>query len=329
MYTRNVVHTTTLKNLDAGVLHTSLCKVLPITPAQENGQETAPHLTTRNCATFNIKPIKVLLENKAIGYYDSQHLICYDVIGSGGSASVYAANWKNTSTVYAIKTFVSNEEVYLTHLADGHQNIIRLHGVTNLDKKEYSLVLECADGGTLKDHLRKNTIYWKNQLRFAKEIASAVLWLHDDKGIVHGDLHSNNILIHKDTIKLADFGLSFEKGKDRNNTGVYGVIPIGVLFWELSSYKSPFNGLDDDHITFKILNGVREEPVPNTNVKFIELYQKCWEQEPDERPNISQVNSVLNSIDSKSNNVSIVSGSEENGNDHSCQINLSKISQLY
>lgn len=75
-------------------------------------------------------------------------------------------------------------------MADGHQNIIRLHGVTNLDKKEYSLVLECADGGTLKDHLRKNTIYWKNQLRFAKEIASAVLWLHDDKGIVHGDLVS-------------------------------------------------------------------------------------------------------------------------------------------
>jgi serine/threonine protein kinase len=77
-------------------------------------------------------------------------------------------------------------------LADGHQNIIRLHGVTklDLDKKEYSLVLECADGGTLRDHLRNNTIEWNNQLRFAKEIASAILWLHDDKGIVHGDLVS-------------------------------------------------------------------------------------------------------------------------------------------
>jgi hypothetical protein len=51
---------------------------------------------------------------------------------------------------------------------------------------------------------------------------------------------------------------------------------MGVLFWELTSHKLPFEGLDGDHITFKILSGVREKPVPNTNIKFIGLYQsKC------------------------------------------------------
>jgi hypothetical protein len=50
------------------------------------------------------------------------------------------------------------------------------------------------------------------------------------------------------------------------------------------------------------------------------------EQEPDERPNISQVNSVLNSIDSENKNVSTVpysKGSEESKKQdsvHSCQI---------
>lgn len=58
-----------------------------------------------------------------------------------------------------------------------------------MDKKEYSLVIECADGGTLREHLRDNTIDWKNQIRFAKEIANAIFWLHDDL-IVHGDLVS-------------------------------------------------------------------------------------------------------------------------------------------
>ncbi|GBC07038.1 hypothetical protein RclHR1_00720047 [Rhizophagus clarus] len=292
------------------------------------------------------------LLNTTIDQYDFHDFTNYKTIGSGGSASVYVANWKNTSTIYAIKKSVDNKEVYLTNKANSHENIIQFRGVTKFeDGNKYSLVLEYVDGGTLGEYLRDNIIEWKNQLRFAKEITSAVLWLHDYKGIVHGDLHPNNILIHKGTIKLADFGRSCLKGSNCYNTEVWGVISyvdpkmldqttpytlneksdiysLGVLFWGLTSRSSPFNGLDDNLITVKILNGVREEPVPNTNVIFIGLYQKCWDQEPDKRPNISQVNSVLNSIDSENNNVSAVSypkGNEESKKTeivHSCQIDL-------
>jgi tRNA A-37 threonylcarbamoyl transferase component Bud32 len=58
-----------------------------------------------------------------------------------------------------------------------------------LDEEKYSLVLEYADGGTLEKYLRKNatTFKWEDQLNFAKEIAWAILWLHDNN-IIHGDL---------------------------------------------------------------------------------------------------------------------------------------------
>ncbi|CAB5359053.1 unnamed protein product [Rhizophagus irregularis] len=220
--------------------------------------------------------------------------------------------------MYAIKKSVNNKEVCLTFRANSHENIIQFRGVTKL-----------------KDEKKM----------FAKEIASAICWLHDTKKIVHGDLHPNNILVHKDAVKLADFGRSCLKGSGYYNTQVWGVVPyvdpkmlnqkipykineksdiysLGVIFWELTSRSSPFDGLEGDHITYKILSGVREEPVPNTNVKFIRLYQKCWEQEPDERPNIFEINESLSIIDSENDNVPTVpysKGSEESKK-HSCQI---------
>ncbi|PKY28966.1 kinase-like protein [Rhizophagus irregularis] len=299
--------------------------------------------------------IKELLDVRKIHYDPHDLKILPATIGFGGSASVYAAKWRDTSTIYAIKKFVENKEVYLTDMANSHENIIQFRGITKLeDGKKYSLVLEYADGGTLRGYLRNDTITfnWENQLKFAKEIASAILWLHDVREIIHGDLHPNNILIHKDTIKLADFGRSCLKGSDSNTAGAYGLIPymdpkffetnshrlteksdiysLGVLYWELTSRKSPFDfekksSVDHLSIITNILKFLREEPIENTNDKFVILYKKCWEHEPDNRPNILKVISELNCIDPENNNnVSTISKeseeSEKTANVYSCQI---------
>ncbi|CAB4408622.1 unnamed protein product [Rhizophagus irregularis] len=230
-------------------------------------------------------------------------------------------------------------EVNLMIIAS-HPNIIRFYGVTKLkdesDGINYSFVLEYADGGTLENHLKDNTkslIKWEIQFKFAKEITGAILWLHDNK-IIHGDLHPKNILIHQNTIKLSDFGCSRlrQQGKDSYlPTKPRGIIPyvdpkilnnikgydlneksdlysLGVIFWELTSCSSPFNyetRNDNAFIILKILGGEREKPIPNTNDKFIALYEKCWRQEPDERPDIHKVNSelikIIDSTDPKFN----------------------------
>jgi len=66
------------------------------------------------------------------------------------------------------------------------------------NKISYSLVLEYADSGTLRQYLKKkfinsiNTFEWKDQLKFAKEIASAISYLH------------HNEIIHRDLVSLID-----------------------------------------------------------------------------------------------------------------------------
>ena len=59
------------------------------------------------------------------------------------------------------------------------------------------------------------------------------------------------------------------------------IYSLGVLFWELTSCSSPFNfktTKDQEDIMLKILNGKREDPVPNTNGKFVTLYQSKYKK---------------------------------------------------
>ncbi len=55
--------------------------------------------------------------------------------------------------------------------------------------KKYLLVLEYADGGTLRNYLKKNfnNFTWNDKYNLAFQLAHAVSCLHDE-GIVHRDL---------------------------------------------------------------------------------------------------------------------------------------------
>ncbi|CAB5370780.1 unnamed protein product [Rhizophagus irregularis] len=213
--------------------------------------------------------IDVFLVDKIIYYYDSQEFNNFSKIGSGGFSAVHAAYWKNT-TKFAIKKFNESlssmeeiiNEINLMMIAS-HPNIIRFYGVTKLkdetDRINYSFVLEYADGGTLERHLRDNTktlIKWEIQFKFAREITGAILWLY----------HTWR-----------------SSSKKRINTSKYNKV---IRFW--------MN--DNTPIILRILSGEREKPIPNTNDKFVALYEKCWRQEPDERPDIHKVNSELDKI---------------------------------
>ena len=61
------------------------------------------------------------------------------------------------------------------------------------------------------------------------------------------------------------------------------IYSLGVLFWELTSGLSPFNyetkinsKISKNALMIEIFNGKRETPVPNTNVKFVKLYQSKY-----------------------------------------------------
>ncbi|CAB4490225.1 unnamed protein product [Rhizophagus irregularis] len=110
----------------------------------------------------------------------------------------------------------------------------------------------------------------------AYQLASAVSILHN-LGVIHRDLHSNNVLVHGNNVKLADFGLS-KKTDESVTSRRYGVIP----------YIDP-----------KKFASLRETPIQDTPEDYEKIYTDCWEFEPDDRPTIYNVVDRLEAISSK------------------------------
>jgi serine/threonine protein kinase len=174
--------------------------------------------------------------------------------------------------------------------------------------KKYLLVIEYAEGGTLRSYLNEKfaSLNWQDKYGLAFQLSSAIEYLHE-KEIIHEDLHSNSILMQHNSVKLADFGLSkhiksadqisfdtvpYDAPEGFNITGrslqdvdlsreykqieklkKSDVYSTGVLFWELSSGKIPF--ADKEYNIFlakEIAQGLREGIVEGTPKEYSNLY---------------------------------------------------------
>jgi hypothetical protein len=196
------------------------------------------------------------------------------------------------------------------------------------------IVQEWCDRGNLSKHCSK--LHQSGEgiveaLEIVKEVAGAGAYLHQ-RGIIHGDLTGNNVLIKTDisrkgyTCKICDFGLArvlegetceivteqlgtvthmppelfqLEQSEMKLTTKA-DIWAAGVILWQTLTGKSPFEGMSPAQVIVQVAAGRRLQLPADTPDSVREIFERCCATDPEKRPNFDELLDILvNAIESE------------------------------
>ena len=216
------------------------------------------------------------------------------------------------------------QEARMSHRIQ-HAHLIELFGILALPQRGLSLVLELAEGGSLRSVLSDNAgcpdIPWATRARWLAEVADGLQKLHSlvPNPIIHRDLKAANVLLSAADItravaKVCDFGVAkfMQTMRSRNSAGgsmagtlawkapetfqgrysaASDVFAFGIIAFEVLTRKYPFEGLDEPEIIEKTRARFEVQPgMLRFGISEEQQWQAWAEDHPlaDRRPDLSQ-----------------------------------------
>jgi serine/threonine protein kinase len=166
-----------------------------------------------------------------------------------------------------------------------HKRIVRCLGIT-----ERGLRMEFASQGRVTDYLSKGPST-KLRLRWCRQAAEAVAFLHS-KGVIHCDLHTNNLLLDDQlNALLSDFqgtfkdldGYAMESSRyflPREATSppneITDIFALGTLMYTIMVGVEPYPDLSDTEVEGRY----RRQKFPETdNIVCGRMILRCWSGE--------------------------------------------------
>ncbi|KAG0236350.1 Nuclear receptor sub 2 group C member 2 [Actinomortierella wolfii] len=255
--------------------------------------------------------------------------VCYNSHVPGRFGAIHTARWGEYDVEIRepfgdISTI--DKEVRLLTKLKACQKIQQLHGYTIEPSTSLPhLVLQHNEHGTLHSYLSNfhPHLSWADRYNLALDIALGLRYIHQ-KGYRHRHLHSASILIDENgSAFLSDFGsprdsqvlssreyyarwcyIAPERLIKTQTAAKYSpecdIYSLGMILWEISSGRPPFDSLGIQHngqlvnnVVQMVLAGEREEPVPGTDLVYQDLYTRCWSANPMERPMLDEIIDTL------------------------------------
>lgn len=242
-----------------------------------------------------------------------------ELIGVGGMADIYRARDIQEDRIVAVKilkTEYAGSEEFLRRFRNeskaiallSHPNIVKIYDVGFTDKVQF-IVMEYVDGITLSDYIeQQGVLKWRDAVHFTVQTLKALQHAHD-RGIVHRDIKSSNIMLLRDgTIKVMDFGIA-RFNRENNKTmsektigSVHYISPeqargdmtdersdiysVGVALYEMLTGKKPFDG--DTPVAIALMHMQTDPKKPSEVNETIpegleQIVLKAMQKEPNAR----------------------------------------------
>jgi Tol biopolymer transport system component/predicted Ser/Thr protein kinase len=237
-------------------------------------------------------------------------------LGEGGMGEVFLAEDTKLDRKVALKFLPAHmsvqDDVKARFIQEAkaasalnHPNVCTIYDILEADGRIF-IAMEYVDGQTLRD--KRGTLSEKQTLEIAAQVADGLAAAHE-KGIVHRDIKSENIMLRKDGIpQIMDFGLAKLRGvsrltKEGSTLGTVGymspeqalghdvdhrsdLFSFGVVLYELLTGELPFKGGHEAAIMYEIVNVDATPPSavkPDTDPELDRIVLECLQKEPSER----------------------------------------------
>eukprot|EP00842_Homolaphlyctis_polyrhiza_P004780 jgi/Hompol1/5302/HPOL_004321-RA len=245
-------------------------------------------------------------------------------IGEGSFGKIFKAVWRHHT--YAAKVFpvgtadsieiIKKEASVWYPLNDS--NVLKLWRVCLNTDKPFIIIdlMDCDLASYLQTYPETDasTRSW-----FILQLANGMQYLHS-QNIIHGDLKANNVLVsQRGNVCITDFGMSFIKtlttASTKRSTGAVrwiapekykrhykpatssDVFAFAMTCIEILTGRPPFvEAPEDDVVREWIKDGERPDRPENVHDKLWDLLSDCWDQNPLNRPNFSEIVRRLNQL---------------------------------
>ncbi|MEX1140418.1 MAG: protein kinase [Bacteroidota bacterium] len=225
------------------------------------------------------------------------HYKILEKLGEGGMGVVYKAQDIKLDRLVALKFLpphlASDEQdkkrfIHEAKAASSldHPNICNVHEIDETPDGQVFLVMAIYEGTPLNRKIEKGPLKIDEAVDVAIQAAEGLQAAHE-KGIVHRDVKSSNIMItEKGRAVIMDFGLARTGGATKlTKTGsTLGTVPymspeqargekvdhrtdiwsLGIVLYEMITGRSPFRSEYNEALVYSILN---EDPPPPTSLR--------------------------------------------------------------